>query len=155
MFMSEARSDPELLNLRDELAMARAHLYQLLETLGSNDGPGAWGKARAAVRRLKSARSERGRASAIRQLDEALDAAAAERKTWKAIEAAMDQVRRLSAAELRRMVKMRELIPTEEAMLFAQTLLIAVRDNVKDPEVLQRIQDTMNVTLDHHWKERR
>jgi hypothetical protein len=107
------------------------------------------GNARAALRALKSARSDRGRAAAIEQLEETLDAAAGERKTWKAIEAAIDQVRRLTTAEHRRMVEMGELIPTEDAVLFAQTLVTAVRDNVDDPDALRRIQESVKSTLEH------
>ena len=146
---AQALRDPELLNLRDEIAITRARVNELLGTLHGDDRPGARVSARAALRALKSARGERGRASAIKRLEEALDAAAAERKTWTAILAALDQVRKLTVAERRRMIDAGALIPVEDALLFAQTLLVAVRDNVQDPEALQRIHDRVKTTLDH------
>jgi hypothetical protein len=144
-----ARVDPELLKLHDEIALTQARIQELLGSLHRDDSPGAWGRARAALRALKVARSDRGRLAAIEQLEEALDAAAAERKTWKAIQAAIDQVRRLTVAEHRRMVEMGDLIPTEDALLFVQTVLITVRDNIDDPEALRRIQESVTSAFEH------
>jgi hypothetical protein len=147
-----ARVDPELLHFRDEIALVYARINELLTTLSGDAAPGAWGEARGALKALKSARTAQARAAAIAQLEAALETEKAQRRTWNAILAALDQVRKLTVAERRRMIDAGELIPVEDAVLFVQTLLVAVRDTVKDPAVRQRIHDAMQVHLEHQRK---
>lgn len=136
----EARYDPELTSLIDELAVVDSRIKDLLEQLGQNEGPALWEALREAHRRMVDARdvkNTRLMQRYLNEMDRLIERGAQESALWSEITSQIDQRRRLAEAESKRLATLKQIITVQGAvaLLGAIALLIKgqVEQHVSDP----------------------
>jgi hypothetical protein len=102
-----AARDPDLVDLRDEIALLDVRIGQLLETLGDTGSPRLWREARARFDAFKAAGTQ-GKGSvvaaraALQAVDDVLAEGLAASSTWEELRDTIELRRRLSEAQSRR-----------------------------------------------------
>lgn len=126
----EARRDPELLNLTDELAAVDALLGELLGQLDRGESGAAWSALQAKWAELARAKAL-GRAGeaavALEEIGAVIERGALQLAAYVEIGRLLEQRRKLTEAEVRRRVVMRFLIHVEQV----ESLLVAVQEVIR------------------------
>jgi hypothetical protein len=148
-----AASDRELISLRDDLALIEARQAQLLESLGEAATP-PWEEAAGALREFRAAmeaKSTPRMQAALARLEGLFTAGAAapkvQAKVWREFRALIAQKTRTAAAEVKRLVDMRQMMTKERIAEFVYAMAEAVRRNVTDPATLNAVQRDLNLLL--------
>ncbi len=140
---NEAQKDPDLLNLRDEIGLMDARLKQLIEKLPSGGASHSWTEIKdawksflEAQREANAARTDEQRtraqnkvADALRSINEIIDEGAKEAGLWNDIIISVDNRRKLTASEARRLTDMQQTITAEKAMALVYAVLDIIRRN--------------------------
>ena len=137
-----ARQDPDLLALRDEIALVDTRLGGLVEKLGSGESGSLWRRLRGAHQGLLQAREAKdsaGIASALTEIGELIERGTDEYVNWEEILGLLDQRRRLVESERKRLVEMQQMITVERAMLLVSAVVNAVARHVPDRKQLNAI----------------
>jgi hypothetical protein len=140
---SEALADPELLALRDEVALVQTRETELLEHLDTGLSLARWRAAQQAHTELVIAIQEKDGASVQRALI-ALEDALGEPVTndaavWEQVVDLSEHRRRLVETEHKRLVAMQQMITTEQAMALLARVTESIRKHVSDPIVLAAV----------------
>lgn len=140
----EARKDPDLLNLRDEISLNDARLKQLIEKLPEGGASHSWIELRStwtellnAQRAVSNALTDTDRkqaqqtlANVFRRLNEIVEEGASEAGIWNDIITTVDNRRKLVASESKRLTDMEQTITAEKAMALVYAVLDIIRRNV-------------------------
>jgi hypothetical protein len=137
-----AQRDPDLLNLKHEIALVDARLAELVERIDL-DGAGAlWGM----VALVHHAMNEAVDADDLDELKQLVDRlgtvigrAAADRQAWEAILPVVEQRRRLVQSEARRRVAMQDMVTTEHQLVLLGRVAAIVKRWVHDSVALAGI----------------
>jgi hypothetical protein len=136
-------ADPQLGALSEELALQSTRIAELLGQLRDHDTP-AWTELDAALDALAVARGKEATAAALDHLATLIRTGAASARArdeiWYEVRELCQEKAKVSSAESRRLADLQGTVRVEDALLFARALLNAARDEVKDPEVLRRVQ---------------
>jgi hypothetical protein len=138
----DAQKDPELLSLRDDVALLDARLAELVEKLDTGETKDLWSALRDTYERLTTARDQgktRDMARALLDLGDLIGAGHEQGRVWDSIVALLDQRRRLVESERKRLIEMRQMISSERAMVLVTALIDAVSRRVTDRQVLSQI----------------
>lgn len=133
----EAMTDPDLLNLNDEISIITARINDLLERFESGESGMLWRKLRAAAKELVTARNTGdadGLAYWLNELLTLIDKGATEAARFAEIEHLLQQRRKLVDSERKRRVEMQNFITPDQVMLLAQALGRLVAQHVPDGE---------------------
>lgn len=150
---NEARRDPDLLSLRDEISLNDVLILSLVEKLPSGgarqswtDLQSAWKELIAAQRRLSNARDDAERSSAqhivgnvLQRMNTIIEDGAGEAKVWNDIIVSIDNRRKLAQTEARRLADMEQYITSEKAIALVYAILDIIRRNVPDKGALSSI----------------
>lgn len=147
----DGTNDPELLSLRDDIAILDAHMTDIILRLDRESVP-PWRRIRQSREALEAARSrgnteEESRARAA--LETATAAERADEANWREIIDLIGERRTLVESERRRMVMLRQYITAEQAMTFSTAVVEAVRRHVTDPKALRAISQELARLLEH------
>lgn len=137
-----ALTDPELVALREELAVITAREADLLGRVDSGEAGAHWNGIRDALadfRRAQRRDDAVGAASALRDMERLVDLGIADYQAWAELLRAIETRRRLAETERRRLEAMEQMITSERAMLLVAALVDAVRRHVHDRDVLDAI----------------
>lgn len=140
---ADAFNDPELLNLRQEIALAEARITDLLARVDSGESGELWKATREAWGRLREAHyagSTDDEMEAIGELDYLLARGQADYAAWHEVMVMIEQRRKLVESERRRLVDMQQMITAEQAMALVSAIIDTVRRNVSDRDTLAAIQ---------------
>ena len=135
--------DPELLNMRQDIALLDARLSDLLQRVDTGEAQKLWEEARKCrdeAMRYMNNEDYGGVVLALEKLDRAIGDGLADYDAWNEVQSLLDQRRKLVEAEQKRLVAMQQMITAEQAMTFATALLEAVRKNVTDRAAITAIQ---------------
>lgn len=146
----EALSDPQLLELRDEIALVGTRQGELLERLDNGLTPAKWFSAQAAYRDLVIAINQRDQEeyqAAIDRLGSALDATENEGAIWDEVIALSEQRRKLAESEQKRLVAMQQMITTEQAMALLARVTESIRKHVSDPSILAAVASDLRAIV--------
>ena len=153
----EARKDPDLLNLRDEISLNDARLKQLIEKLPEGGASRSWIDLRSTWTELLNAQravsnaatdperrqAQQSLANVFRQLNEVIEDGASEAGVWNDIITTVDNRRKLVASESKRLTDMEQTITAEKAMALVYAVLDIIRRNVvtivTDPAVQKKL----------------
>ncbi len=138
----QARRDPDLLALRDEVSLLDARLVDVLSKVNTGESGATWGAARAAHRAVQEARKTgdaHSFAAALADLGELIERGLSEYAAWGEVFGLIEQRRRLVESERRRLVEMQQMITAEQALMLATRLAMIVKENVTDPVALANI----------------
>ena len=137
-----ALKDPELVALREELALVTAREADLLKRVDSGEAGAHWTgmqKALGDFRRAQQRQDTMGAAEALRQMERLTDLGIQDYKAWSELLGAIESRRRLAETERRRLEAMQQTITSERAMLLVAALVDAVRRHVTDKAVLDAV----------------
>lgn len=138
----EARSDSELLALRDDIALVDARLRELVGRIDTGEADSLWRWLEEAVDDLLIARRSKdqaGIAAAVNDIVQAVEKGSSERKTWAEIFDLLERRKRLVESERKRLVDMQQMITSERAMLLLSVVVDTVRRHVNDRDALAAI----------------
>jgi hypothetical protein len=142
----EALRDPDLIGLRDELALVDVRMAQLLEALGQSGNTTLWKQARAKLEAFKVA-GAKGRAgveearTTLQDLDALIASGLTAATTWDELRDTIDLRRRLSESETKRLRDLHQMISAERALALMAMLLDVVKQHVTDRHILAAIAD--------------
>jgi hypothetical protein len=139
----EALDDPELLSTRHEIALVEARLNDLLTRADTGEAKILWEKARKLNQDIQKAiHNENYGATLVHaaELDFIIGSGLTDYEAWYQIQALIEQRRKLSESEQKRLVAAQQMITSEQAMTFVAAIVDSVRRNVTDRNVLNAIQ---------------
>lgn len=137
-----ALADPDLIALREELALATAREGDLLTRVDSGEAGAHWRGIRGALADFRKAQRRDdapAAAGALREMERLTDLGIADDQAWAELFDVIEARRRLADTERRRLESMQQMITTERAMLLVAALVDAVRRHVDDRQVLDAI----------------
>jgi len=138
----EARADPELLALRDEIALVDVRVVELLQRLETGESPRGWAQLRGVYDSLERAQSNndaQGIATALQTFESIIEGGGQEDATWGETIALLNQRRKLVESERKRLVEMQQMITTEQALALLARIQRVILDNVDDRRVITAI----------------
>jgi hypothetical protein len=146
----EARSDPELLALRDEISLVDARLEDLIRRVDTGESGEAWGIAAGAFAALRKAITDQNTADMLLALDtlgKVINRGMSDYAAWGEIGSQLEQRRRLVESERKRLVDMAQVITSERAMLLIGAITDVIRRNVHDRAELNAINQELSSLL--------
>lgn len=141
-----AKRDPELLALRDEVALIDARLADLLKRVETGESGATWRAVRGAYGAFEEATVKKdtdAARGALTSLKSLIVRGAADEAAWSDVRTCLEQRRRLVESERKRLVEMQQMVGADEAALLVRTLTEAVREHVRDPAALRAIADAL------------
>ena len=151
--------DPDIIVLREDIALLEARLSQLLERIEGTNLKQAWEEAgqhyqnfSTATWRLSALREagaskalmdqwEVRRAESYRLLGEVLEKGVGDAKLWKQISNLLERKRRLVESERRRLVDLKQMMTAEQILTMFASLAQAVKKHVRESGTLEAIRD--------------
>jgi uncharacterized protein YjcR len=138
----DAINDEELGTLKSEIALLDTRIGELLGGLDTEQTISAWQDVANARDAISAAmRSGKGNQlmDAFNYLDNVVNNANSEFEIWNNIVFLIDQRRKLTDSERKRMVDLQQMITAEQSMLLVTTLMRAVKTHVTDRHTLSAI----------------
>ena len=124
----EMVADPQMLTLKEEIALIRARIAELLGNIKEQQSEQTWVELRATLRQVQKARSKKDvpkMATGLTQMEELIEAGFSTVDDWGELGAQMDRLSRLVALERRHIIEMRYLMSAEQVgVLFTQLIQI-------------------------------
>lgn len=137
----EAQNDPQLLALRDEVALIDSRLAELLGRVDTGESAQRWKEAQEAFDELRKARTKgdaKEFAAAMDELERAL-LSGNDYGLWAEIANAVNLRKQLVESERKRLVEMQQMITSERAMVLLTTVVDIIRSHVTDRNTLTAI----------------
>lgn len=140
---NDARNDPDLLTLHNDVATVDTRLSELLERVSDDDPRVLWEQAKALLNRLEDAQ-KRGSREQVTLVDD-LRAVIADGianpngATWRDIFDILETRRRLVDSEVKRQQILQQMIPAESAVLLIGLIESIIKRHVTDPAQLAAI----------------
>ncbi len=138
----EAAQDPELLQLRDEIAVVNARICDLLTRLDTGESGSLWRSLQADAEKLVECRrrgDSSGLADALNSLLEVIRQGHEDYQVWDEIFQSFELMRRLVDTETKRLSTMKQFISVEQVVVMMAALLESVKRNVADKSALAAI----------------
>jgi hypothetical protein len=152
----EAAGDPELLALRDDIALVDARTSELLATLDSGESGRLWrdllALRREFVEATRAGDEARGRII-LADLMNAIQRGAADFERWGEVVDLLERRRRLVDSEQKRLVAMQQMVTAEQAMGLVAALAASVRGHVLErcePELARDLLSAVQRDLDSY-----
>jgi hypothetical protein len=137
-----AERDPELTQLRSDIALVDARMMDLLSRVDTGEAGAVWRQAKAALRRfhLAQARQDPDKMHEhLYTLQGLTERGAGDYAAWQEIGAQMELRRRLCESEHKRMVLLQQYISTERAMVLLELVVDIVKRHIPDRQTLSAI----------------
>jgi len=142
----EATTDPELLSVRDEIALLDARISEVLAKIPEREPGSSWRSLRSTFVSFRAALAKGKTADANDALDRLgilISEGEDESVTWSEVGSLIGQRARLSEVETRRLVEARAMLRIDELGMLIAGIVEAVRVNVKDREVVGKIVEAI------------
>lgn len=135
----QAQHDPELLNLREDIALLDARLSELLKRVDSGESGKLWQDLRAAWKVVRNAANDDEKNMAIAELGPLIERGYQDTQAWGEIRAAIEQRRKLVESERKRLIEMQQMMTMSQAQLLIARLYDVVTQHVSDRATLAAI----------------
>lgn len=136
----EVRNDPELLHLRDSIALTYARINELLEGADHGESGELWRAGRAKWVEVKDAlASGEGIPQAMRSMDRFVSYGVDESYTWREIDKLHGTIQRLTTAEHKRLVETGEMVKHDQVRMLMASLQASLVNRIGDPETVGAI----------------
>lgn len=139
---SASLSDPELLAMREDIALLEARLTDLILRVDSGEAGQVWQDVRATWDEVEDARASKNTAAlgvALTNLGALIRRGQSDYAAWDEVRSVQEQKRKLIESEQKRLVAMQQMVSAEQAMLFVAAIQDAVKRHVTDRRVLSAI----------------
>jgi hypothetical protein len=147
---TEARSDPELLAMRDEIALVDARIADVLQRVDHGESGDSWRGVERLYKRIRDALVTGDRTElsvAVVALGMRVQGSTQDYAAWQDVMALIDRRRVLVESERRRLVVMQQMLSAEQAMTLVTAVLDAVRRHVPDRRMLAAISTDLRMLL--------
>lgn len=141
-----ARTDDDLLALREEAAVLQARIGDLLQRVDSGDSLKFWNEARQVLNDLEAAQTTgdaAAAADACGRLRTAITGARHDGRTWDEVGRTIDAFRRVSEAERKRLIDLQAMVTADEVMAFSAAVMSIVRECITDRAMMAKFQAGM------------
>lgn len=138
-----AREDPELISLRDQIALVRARQADILRRVDTGEASAMWEKLATAAQAFHDAAARgdpSGSLVAAQEMARLATKGRGEWRTWRDLFEAIELDRRLTDSERRRLEAIQEMLSADRLMLIVGALVDSVRRHVSDRAQIARIQ---------------
>jgi hypothetical protein len=147
----EARNDPEILELLDDIALFKARRDELLARLGSAESGATWHVLANAYRALRAALAEIVTSekviAALMEIESAIQTGSSEYERWTQIVQIVNHRARLVESERQRLVEQQQVLTAKQAETLMAMLEAAVRKYISDPKTLDLIGQELARTV--------
>lgn len=132
----QAENDPDLLSSRSDVALLQARIAELIDRLHGGESGSLWNDLQSEINRLGDGDSpdpEQMRLAffAVRNL---VRRGASQERQWRELKELIDQKTKVSAAEWKRLIDMRQVITAERVTVLCMSILDAVLKHIPEPE---------------------
>ena len=138
----ESIKDPEILALREEVALTDARLTDLLSRVDTGESGVLWKTAQSVFFDFRSANASGDQDKmtvALTELNRILNLGVDDYKAWDEVGKTLEQRRKLVESERKRLVDMEQMITVERTMVLLSAVISVIRDNVTDRKTLRKI----------------
>jgi len=138
----EAATDPDLLNMREDIALLDARLSDVLEQASNQESGELWQGLKDALRTYDKATgrdAETTRADAFASIRFLINEGYNERQSWQEIRSILQERKALVESERKRLIDMQQMITATQANLLLGAVAHIIKSNVTDRDALQRI----------------
>lgn len=137
----EALSNPDLLELSDNIALLEARIQSILADSADDPVP-RWGDVKSLFDGLATAilggdQSEINKRMAT--MFETLEAGEKWDTTWDQVTSTMEQLRKLADTEIKRKKELNQMVPVERVVILMAAVGEAVKRNVSNPEEIRAV----------------
>jgi hypothetical protein len=144
--------DPELLELRRDIALTEARIIDLLQRVDTGESGAIWRQVQAAMRRFRREQAKgniEAMQHALGQVDRLITQGAADYAAWHEVGELLEQRRRLVDSETRRLAASHDILTSEQAMVLLAQVVAAIQRHITDKAVLSAIAQDVQA-LGHH-----
>ena len=138
----EAAADPELLSLREDVALLDTRLSQLISRADTGESAEAWSRVQKALKDLRKAevggKPDRKREARF-ALEDAIEQGGRDIEVWAEIGDHLERRRKLTESERKRLIEMEQMVRADQAMSFVAAVVASVRRHVEEPKILAAI----------------
>lgn len=138
----EAAADPELLSLREDVALLDARLSQLIGRADTSESAEAWSRVQKALKDLRKAEAG-GKPDRKKEarwaLEGAIEQGGRDIEVWAEIGDHLERRRKLTESERKRLIEMEQMVRADQAMSFVAAVVASVRRHVEEPKILAAI----------------
>ena len=138
----QAESDQELLSLKSEIALTDARLIDLLSRVDTGESGQRWATLKKAHEAFKVSRLEGDvpkMTTALARVEAVITSAVDDQQAWTEIGELIEQRRRLTESEHKRLVALGQMITAEEAMALSHRLVEILSRHVTDKRIMSAI----------------
>ena len=144
----EAINDSELGTLKSEIALLDTRIGEMLSNIDTEQYGDIWKQTSDSFHNLKAAVNSKDGSmmlAALNDMDAAIKRGYSDMSTWDNIIKVIEQRRKLTDSERKRLVDLQQMITAEQSMLLITTLMRAVKTHVTDKRVLSAIANEIRV----------
>jgi len=148
----EARQDPDLLSVRNDLALMEARLTQLMERIDEGASEQCWRDLKERFGDLKRARrihDKDAEEMALAKIEDTIERGERDTDTWEDVRKTIELKVKLSQAELKRLMAMNQILTVENAMTLLGRVVDAVKRHVQDEQALAAIGAEFSRMVDY------
>jgi hypothetical protein len=138
----QAEGDTELLSLRSEVALVDARLVDLLSRVDTGESGQLWTDLKKAHQEFKVAKRGEDVArmqTTLARVEQLIDGAVQDHVAWAEIGELIEQRRRLTESEAKRLVTLQQMLTAAEAMALVHRVTDIIARHVTDRHVLRDI----------------
>jgi hypothetical protein len=138
----ESIKDPEILALREEVALTDARLTDLLSRVDTGESGALWKTAQSVFFDFRNANASGDQdkmKDALTGLNRILSLGVDDYKAWDEVGKTLEQRRKLVESERKRLVDMEQMISVERTMVLLSAVISVIRENVTDRKTLRKI----------------
>jgi hypothetical protein len=138
----QAEDDTELLSLRSEVALVDARLVDLLSRVDSGESGQLWTDLKRAHREFTVAKRGEDVArmhTTLARVEQLIDSAVDDHQAWAEIGERIEQRRRLTESEAKRLVVLQQMLTAEQAMALMRAMIDIITRHVTDKQALRDI----------------
>ncbi len=148
--------DKELLELEREVSLVDARVAQLLRNLNDGASVAAWNEAVFSFRAYKRGLLKRDRQAsddAFARLDDILERQSEEYRSWQEVKELVSLRRKLSDSQSKRQERLGRFVETQKITVLLSALTDALRQEIRNPEILRRVGTRFSEILDGYESE--
>jgi galactokinase len=144
----QARTDSELLALRDEVSVIDARLADVLGRVDTGESGRLWLALKTAWRDYRRAKPA-DKARAEMAVADLISDGVSDTEAWQEVRDLIDQRARLVASERQRLVQLQQMLTTEQAMTLLGAVAATIREHVHDRAALAAISADLGRLVAH------
>lgn len=147
---AEAQDDPELLSVRDEVALLHARISEVISRLYTGESGSQWKRLKevwGSFEAASLANDTAGQSACLNELRTLVNRGSKDEEAWRDLTDLIDRKTKVAAAEWKRLVDLHQVLTVEQGMTLATVLVDSVMRHVEDDAVRRKIASDINRVL--------